>query len=125
MAYNKSDLYKKSLDIIENDSSIIFIEDIISLLPCSKPTFYEKFPLNSDELNTIKKKLESNKVAMKTKIRRRLLDESATGLIALYKIICTEEEAHRLNGSKKQIDHTTKGNSLGKPIITWVDGEEE
>ena len=36
--------------------------------------------------------------------------------VALYKIISSDEEAHRLNGSRQEIDHTTKGESMNERV---------
>jgi len=76
-------------------------------------TFYEHFPPNSNELNTIKEMLDENKMKAKAVIRAKLMkSEKAAELLALYRLICTREEHQLLNQS--YIDHTTKGDSLNK-----------
>lgn len=42
--------------------------------------------------------------------------ENPTLQIGLMKLISTEEEAHRLNGTSQKIDHTTKGESIKDDI---------
>ena len=60
MAYDKNKLYDQAKEAIEKHN-LFFIEDIVAFIPCSKPTFYEHFHLDSDELNNLKVLLEQNK----------------------------------------------------------------
>lgn len=91
MAYDRNKIFKQAQDVIR-EHNLFFIEDIVAWLPISKPTFYEFFPLGSNELNELKKMLEDNKVRMKTSIRAKLYKGKGADLIALYKMICTDEE---------------------------------
>lgn len=91
MAYDRNKIFKQAQDVIR-EHNLFFIEDIVAWLPISKPTFYEFFPLESNELNELKKMLEDNKVRMKTSIRAKLYKGKGADLIALYKMICTDEE---------------------------------
>jgi hypothetical protein len=120
MAYNKDKLYKQSLEAIEKNN-LFFIEDVVAFIPCSKPTFYEHFPIDSNELNNIKTKLEDNKVKTKSAIRAKLFkSEKAAELLALYRLIATPEEHQKLNQS--YIDHTSKGEKLNSdPVFKIID----
>jgi len=110
MAYNKEEIYKETLELIE-EHKLYFIEDIVSFLPCSKQTFYDFYPIDSDEMDVIKKQLSKNKVNTKVQIRRKLEDgKSAAELLAMYKLIGTEEERKRL--SSTYIDHSSGGKEL-------------
>lgn len=91
MAYDRNKIFKQAQDVIR-EHNLFFIDDIVAWLPISKPTFYEFFPLESNELNELKKLLEGNKVRMKTSIRAKLYKGKGADLIALYKMICTDEE---------------------------------
>ena len=91
MAYDRNKIFKQAQNVIR-EHNLFFIDDIVAWLPISKPTFYEFFPLGSNELNELKKMLEDNKVRMKTSIRAKLYKGKGTDLIALYKMICTDEE---------------------------------
>lgn len=91
MAYDRNKIFKQAQDVVK-EHNLFFIDDIVAWLPISKPTFYEFFPLESNELNELKKMLEDNKVRMKTSIRAKLYKGKGTDLIALYKMICTDEE---------------------------------
>lgn len=119
MAYNKEVLYKKALKVI-NKQNVFFIEDIVAYLPCDKSTFYKHFPPESDKLNDIKEKLEENKTRKKVNIRGKLYNADGTsGLLALYKLLGTNEERKRL--SQTYVDITTEGQKMPAIIV----GKEE
>lgn len=110
--YNKEELYNIAIDKAKKHK-LIWIEEIVSFLPCSKTTFYDFYPLNSNELNALKEIIENNRVEIKTAMRKKWYDsDNATLQIGLMKLISTEEEAARLNGSNQKIDHTTKGEAI-------------
>jgi len=110
MAYDKDEIYKKAEEAVRTNN-LFFIEDIVAWLPCGKTTFYEFFPLESDELNALKELLEENKVKTKSSIRAKLYSGSkAAELLALYRLICTPDERRSLNQS--YIDHTSKGKNI-------------
>jgi F0F1-type ATP synthase delta subunit len=67
-------------------------------LPISKATLYEFFPLESDELNNLKNLLNINKTKTKSAIRAKLFKSDKAGeLLALYRLICDNEERQKLN----------------------------
>ena len=91
MAYDRNKIFKQAQDVVK-EHNLFFIEDIVAWLPCDKTTFYRFFPTECNEYNTLKKLLEDNKVRMKTSIRAKLYKGKGADLIALYKMICTDEE---------------------------------
>lgn len=102
MAYDKKKLYKQAIDIA-TEKKCFFIEQLVSFMPCAKKTFYEIFPIGSDECNAIKDVLEANKVATKSKMYNKWFEsDNPTLQVALMKLIATTEQAHRLNGSKTE-----------------------
>jgi hypothetical protein len=110
MAYDKSKIYQQAEEAIKKNN-LFFIEDIVAFLPCSKQTFYDFFPVNSDELDTLKDLLDDNKVKTKSSIRAKLWKSNkASELLALYRLIATPEEHQKLNQS--YIDHTTQGEKI-------------
>ena len=120
--YDKNKLFEQSKEAIEKNN-LFFIEDIVAWLPCSKATFYEYFPLDSDELNELKGMLEVNKIRTKSSIRAKLFrSEKAGELLALYRLICTPEERRMLNQSYLEVE-SNKSNIN----ITFVDekGDED
>lgn len=110
MGYNKDKIYEKAQKVI-TENGLFFVEDVVSMLPISKTTFYDYYPVDSNELDTIKDLLDSNKIAMKVKLRQKLANgEKAAEILALYKLIATDDERRAL--SMQHIDHTSKGKTL-------------
>ena len=60
MRYDKNKLFEQAKQAIQEEG-LVFIEEIVSFLPISKPTFYEYFPLDSDEMQTLRELIGSNK----------------------------------------------------------------
>jgi hypothetical protein len=117
MANDIDKIYKQALEVADNPM-VFFIEDIVGLLPIGKTSFYKYFPLESDEMNALKEKLDDNRVAMKVKLRNKLSQgDKAAEVLALYKLIATDSERKAL--SMTHVDHTSKD----KPIngITLID----
>ena len=113
MANNREKIYKKALDLIPKHH-LFFIEDVIAMLPISKPTFYDYFKIDSNELNSIKELLDIEKVNMKVKLRAKMYNSKTdTATLALYKLICSDEERMKL--SQAYVDVSTQGESLNRP----------
>jgi len=103
MAYNKKEIFEQAKTAIK-ENNLFFIDDIVAWLPISKPTLYEFFPLESNELNILKRMLNENKVRTKSAIRAKLFKgQKAAELLALYRLICTPEERKALN--QQYIEH--------------------
>ena len=97
MAYDKKKIYIQSEEAITKNN-LFFIEDIVAFLPCSKTTFYEFYPIDSNELNTLKGLLDQNKIKTKSSIRAKLYKGTKSSeLLALYRMICSDEERKTLN----------------------------
>ena len=97
MAYNRKKIFEQAKEAIEKNN-LFFVEDVVTWLPISKPTFYEFFPVESNKLNDIKNMLETNKTRTKSAIRSKLFKSDKAGeLLALYRLICTPEEHRLLN----------------------------
>lgn len=110
MAYDKKTIFEKAKQAVISNS-LYFIEDVVAFLPIGKTTFYEYFPLDSDEMNDIKELLDDNKISMKVKLRKKLSEgDKAAEILALYKLIATDDERRAL--SMQHVDHTTKGESV-------------
>jgi len=87
--YNKEKILEQSLKIIRKEQ-IVFLDDLISLIPCSKSTFYE-WCYNQNE--SILEALEANKSSLKRSLRNKWLkSDNATVQIALYKLLSTPIE---------------------------------
>ena len=97
MAYKTEDLLAQALKEIQ-DKKLFFIEDIITLLPCHKSTFYEHFPNDSDNYKKMFYELEKNRVSIKVSMRNKWYKSDAPALqMALMKLISTPEELKRLS----------------------------
>lgn len=110
MAYDKNDIFEKAKKAIV-DNNLYFIEDVVAFLPIVKVTFYDYFPVDSNEMNEIKEFLDDNKISTKVKLRKKLGEgDKAAEILALYKLIATEDERRAL--SMQHVDHTTKGEQI-------------
>ena len=120
MAYNTKELFEKAKDVIVKHK-LFFIEDIVAFLPCSKPTFYEHFPIDSNEINELKELLETNRTELKVSMRSKWYKSNAPALqMALMKLICTDEERKKLamQYSENLSNHTIENFNI-KDIITF------
>ena len=114
MAYDKQKIFEQAKEAIKANN-LFFIEDIVAWLPCAKSTFYEFFPIDSNELNELREMIEQNKIKTKSAIRAKLFKgEKAAELLALYRLICTPEEHRLLN--QQYLDATTNGKDIVKDI---------
>jgi hypothetical protein len=110
MAYDKNKIFEQAKEVITGHS-LYFIEDVVAYLPISKPTFYDYFKVDSNEFNELKDLLEVNKVKMKVHLRQKLsMGDKAAEILALYKLICSDEERKALQMVYN--DHTTNGKEI-------------
>jgi hypothetical protein len=120
-------IFEKAKQVIAKHN-LIFIEEIVSYLPISKATFYDYYPLESDELNELKTLLEDNSVSIKSGLRNKWYEsENPTLQIALYRLTSRDDEHKKLNQS--YIDHTSKNEKIDNKyeieIITKKDESQE
>jgi hypothetical protein len=112
MAYDRIKIYNQALDLIEK-KKLFFIEDVVTLLPCSRSTFWDFFPDKSDELDNIKELLDKNKIEVKNGLRNKWYNgNNPLTQMALYKLIGTEEEYHRIASTKTTTEQTINVNKL-------------
>lgn len=83
------------------------MEDIVAFLPISKKTFYEFFPLESNESNELKELLETNRTELKVSMRSKWYKSNAPALqMALMKLIATPDELKRLSMQYNENNNT-------------------
>jgi hypothetical protein len=117
MAYDRIKIYEQAQELIKT-KKLFFIEDVVTLLPIAKKTFYEWFPIDSDECNTIKELLDKNKIDVKNGLRNKWYNgNNPLTQMALYKLIGTEEEYHRIASTKTE----NKNINIEKPIFNGLD----
>jgi len=110
MKYNKEKLFQQAKEAVLKNN-LIFIEEIVSFLPCSKQTFYEYFPLGSDELDEIKAIIEDNSVTIKSGLRNKWYEsDNPTLQIALYRLTSRDDEHKKLN--QTYTDITSKNEKI-------------
>ena len=115
--YDRKKIYHQAQELIKT-KKLFFIEDVVTLLPIAKKTFYEWFPIDSDECNTIKELLEKNKIEIKNGLRNKWYNgNNPLTQMALYKLIGTEEEYHRIASTKTE----NKNINIEKPIFNGLD----
>lgn len=123
MAYDRKKIFQQAKEAVVKHN-LYFIEDIVAFLPIAKKTYYEYFPIDSNESNELRELLEENKIKTKASIRVKLHNsDKAAELLALYRLLATPEEHQKLNQS--YIDHTTKGKEINMPISNWADGNTD
>ena len=104
MAYSTEKLFEQAKKIAK-DPDIYFINDIIGFLPCSKQTFYDHFPEDSDQLDSLKEIITENKITKKKEIRKKLgKSERAAELLSLYRLIAEPDERQKLN--QQYVEHS-------------------
>ncbi|MCI6672415.1 MAG: hypothetical protein PUG96_02495 [Prevotellaceae bacterium] len=123
--YTKKDrakVFKLATEKLKKDDNILFIEDLISELPISKPTFYKYYPKGSDDYAAILELINKNRISVKRDIRKKLRKSGkAAELLSLYRMICTEEERRVLNQSYIDV----KGKVDNKIEIGFIETEHK
>jgi hypothetical protein len=110
MKYNKEKLFEQAKQAVLKNN-LIFIEEIVSFLPCSKQTFYDYFPLGSDELDELKAIIEDNTINIKSGLRNKWYEsDNPTLQIALYRLTSREDEHKKLN--QTYTDITSKNEKI-------------
>ncbi len=100
MAYDNEDLLKKALKAIAAHK-LCFITEVPPFIGIAQSTFYDKEMEKSEE---IKEALRRSRIESVVRTRNKWEEsENATLQVARMKLICSEEEAHRLNGSKREV----------------------
>lgn len=112
MAYNKEDIFKKAKELaIEHN--LFWIEDIVAMLPLTKPTFYDLFQVDSNEFNELKAILEDNRINLKVKLRKKWQDSESPALqMGLMKLLSNPEELKRLSVSYTENENNNKNRNI-------------
>ena len=116
MAYDRVKIFEQAKEMIVKHK-LFFVEDIVAFLPCNKTTFYEFFPIESNESNELKGLLETNRTELKVSMRSKWYKSNAPALqMALMKLICSDEERKKL--SMTYNDVTTDGEKINRVALT-------
>jgi hypothetical protein len=121
MAYDRKKIFEQAKEAIEK-YKLFFIEDVVAWLPIARSTFWEYYPDKSDEMDTLKELLEKNKVEVKSALRSKWFKgNNPLTQMALYKLIGTEEEYHRIASTKTE----NKNINIEKPIFKGIELDVE
>jgi hypothetical protein len=112
MAYDKTKIFEQAKEAIVKHK-LFFVEDIVAFIPISKPTFYEYYPLDSNELNELKGLLEINRTTLKVSMRSKWYTSNAPALqMALMKLIATPEELKKLSMTFVESENTNRNENF-------------
>jgi hypothetical protein len=101
MAYDREDLKRQALEIIDREEITTFNE-IHLYMKAHRATLYTH---EIDKDDDIKKAIEQQKVAIKKKMRRNWRNsDNATLQIAEFKLLSSDDELARLNTQKVNAD---------------------
>lgn len=115
MAYDRVKIFEQAKEVTVKNK-LFFIEDIVAFLPISKPTFYEYFPIDSNEINELKELLETNRTELKVSMRSKWYKSNAPALqMALMKLIASPEELRKLSMNHQVTEE------VEKPIFNSID----
>jgi hypothetical protein len=112
MANDKKKILEQAKEMIVKNK-LFFIEDIVAYIPISKPTFYEYYPVGSDEFNELKGLLETNRTTLKVSMRSKWYTSNAPALqMALMKLIATPEELKKLSMTFVESENTNRNENF-------------
>lgn len=105
-----SQIYERAIEILTGDKhTVLFIDHLATLIPIDRSTFYRKFPVGSSKYNKIKALIEDNRIDMKSKMYQKWFDsENASLQIGLMKLIGSDKEVERLNGTRQHVEMDMK-----------------
>ena len=112
MAYDRQKIFDQAKEMIVKHK-LFFIEDIVAFLPCNKTTFYDFFPIESNESNELKGLLETNRTELKVSMRSKWYKSNAPALqMALMKLIASPEELKKLSMQFIESENTNKNTNI-------------
>ena len=116
MAKSKKDKYEKEILEAIKKYNILDIVSIFAFYKgCCRATFYNN---QLDKLDSIKNAIDDNRVITRHSLKGKWAkSDNATLQLALFKLICSEEERDAL--SMQKVDHTSKGEKINIPISEW------
>lgn len=95
--FTTENLHRTAMNAIKKHK-LWWMCDVVAYLPCSHDTFYRRIAVGSEEYEEIVKSLSLNRIREKIELRTKIKDKNESGgLLALYKILCSQEERKRLS----------------------------
>ena len=120
MAYDKQKIFEQAKEMIVKHK-LFFVDDIVAFLPCNKTTFYDFFPIESNQSNELKELLNLNRVELKVSMRSKWYKSNAPALqMALMKLIATPEELRKLSMQFVESENTNKNTNFDiKELVSF------
>lgn len=110
MAHDRKEKFKLAKEMIVKNK-LFFLDDVFAFIGINKSTFYDWWPIDSNESNELKQMLETNRIEIKSSMRSKWYKSDAPALqMALMKLICTDDERKKL--SMTHTDVTTDGEKI-------------
>jgi hypothetical protein len=108
----KKEKYEKEITEVIKKNNIFVIKDIFAFYTGIKSSQFYNLGLEKSE--SILKALDDNKTKTCQSLKNKWYkSDNPTLQIALFKTICSDEEAHRLNGSSQKLEVKADVNMLG------------
>jgi len=126
MAYDKQKIFEQAKEMIVKHK-LFFVDDIVAFLPCNKTTFYDFFPIESNQSNELKELLNLNRTELKVSMRSKWYKSNAPALqMALMKLIATPEELRKLSMQFVESENTNKNTNFNvKELVSFDIPESE
>ena len=126
MAYDKQKIFEQAKEMIVKHK-LFFVDDIVAFLPCNKTTFYDFFPIESNQSNELKELLNLNRVELKVSMRSKWYKSNAPALqMALMKLIATPEELRKLSMQFVESENTNKNTNFDiKELVSFDKPQSE
>lgn len=114
MAYKKEDLIKQALQAIK-EHKLIFIEEVVSFLPCSVSTFYNK---GIQKIPKINKALNNNNIVSKSELKKvyDCDNKFKKGSGYVYIVHCKGSDLYKIGISKSKPNNRLSNLQSGCPF---------
>jgi hypothetical protein len=125
MAYDRKKIFLQAKEQIVS-KRLIFVEEVVAFIGISKPTFYDYFKVDSNEFNELRELIETNKISLKTSMRKKWYDsDNATLQMGLMKLIATPEEHRKLSQTFVDSENVTKNINITEEEIKKINDNLE
>lgn len=123
--YDRKKIFEQAKEQIVS-KRLIFVEEVVAFIGISKPTFYDFFRVDSNEFNELRELIETNKISLKTSMRKKWYDsDNATLQMGLMKLIASPEEHKRLSQTFVESENTNKNTNLTTEEIKRINDNLE
>lgn len=123
--YDRKKIFEQAKEQIVS-KRLIFVEEVVAFIGISKPTFYDFFRVDSNEFNELRELIETNKISLKTSMRKKWYDSyNATLQMGLMKLIASPEEHKRLSQTFVESENTNKNTNLTTEEIKRINDNLE